>query len=478
MIIARKPEMKVLNRLYHSKEAEFLVLSGRRRIGKTFLIREFFKNKNCLFFHVTGIQDGDFNTQLKKFASALSETFYGGTTIATPNDWDAAFAILHKEIVKINQKVIVFIDELPWMATRKSGLLQEIDHYWNHYWSSLKNIVFIACGSSASWLTKKIIYHKGGLHNRVTCQIRLLPFTLHESMEYLESRGIYLNKRHIAAIYMAVGGVPYYLRYVESGLTAAQNIQKIFFDKEAPLKEEFIKLFDSLFENAEAYLELILLLSKKKEGLRREELKLVSKLSSGGGRLSKRLKDLCATGFIEKYIPWGRSRGEYYKLVDEFCLFYLHWLYKKPTKFTSDHWLTQIQKPSYYAWGGYAFEAICIKHTANILSALDIKTSSAISGWNYMPRFKNINGAQIDLIIDHHDSAMTIGEIKFTEKSFMITKEYAKELQQKIDVFRNITRTYKRIFIVMISASDIKQNLYSKKLISGLVTLDDLFKEI
>lgn len=476
MIIGRNREQQLLAKAYSATESEFIVIYGRRRIGKTYLIREYFAAQDCQFFHVTGIQDGTIKNQLKKFTEALSQVFFEDTPLEVLADWDAAFNLLHKQIIKYTKKVVIFLDELPWMATKKSGLLQEIDYYWNHHWSKMSNMILIVCGSSASWLIQKIIYNKGGLHNRVTSQIRLLPFSLVETNDYLKSRGIKLNNKHVLSLYMALGGVPYYLRYVEPGLTAEQNIQQVIFDKNTPLKDEFNKLFASLFENADAYIELVKLIGRKREGLGRAELKAIAKLSTSGGRLSKRLTDLCETGFIEEYIPWQRSVGEYYKLVDEFCLFYLYWVDgQKSKKFAKDHWLLQSQRPAYYAWSGYAFEAVCLKHIDWMINALKIKASST-GAWRFVPRKSAENGAQIDLLIDRTDNAMTLCEIKYTEQPFEIDKQYAEKLQYKIDLFKKKTGIAKQIFLVMILAQDLSKTIYSQKMVDGVVTLADLFK--
>lgn len=478
MIIGRESEQQLLTSVYNSKESQFVCVYGRRRIGKTFLVREFFLNKECVFFHATGSQKTSSKKQLKKFAEAISTTFLDGIAIETPKNWEEALGLLNKQIAKITKKkIILFLDELPWMATPKSGLLQEIDYFWNHYWTKNKNIILVVCGSSASWLIQKIIYNKGGLHNRTTCQIKLLPFNLYETKKYLYSKNIKLNDDHILDLYMTFGGIPYYLSYIQPGLTSQQNIQKLIFDKNSSLKDEFNKLFDSLFSNADAYIELIKILAKKREGIRREELKSMAKLSPGGGRLSKRLNDLITVGFIEEYIPWGRTRGEYYKLIDEFCLFYLHWVYsKRHEQFARNYWIGQSQKPAYYAWAGYAFESICVKHADQIIKALNIDTASTIGSWRFIPRKKLELGAQIDMIIDRTDNAITLCEIKYTENPFLIDKQYAKKLIDKIEIFKNVTKTTKQIFMVMVCSNGLKKNSYTEELIAGYATLNDLFK--
>lgn len=477
MIIGRVEEQMMLNRAYGSNEPEFVVVYGRRRVGKTYLIREFFTTKKCQFFHATGLQKGSLKKQLKKFSDSLSETFFDNTPLDVSENWDDAFGILHKQILKSKGKIVIFLDELPWMATRKSNLLQEIDYYWNHHWSRMPQVILIVCGSSASWLIKKIIYNKGGLHNRVTVQMKLSPFNLSDSRAYLRSRKIKLNEKHILSLYLAFGGIPYYLKYVEPGLTAEQNIQKIIFDANAPLKDEFKKLFDSLFKNADAYLELVKLIAKNKVGISRAEIKSLVKLSATGGGLSKKLKELCETGFIEEYTPWNRNNGEYYKLIDEFSLFFLSWVAGQSNKkFTTDYWINQSQRPSYYAWSGYAFEAVCAKHIEKIINVLKIRTSSTIGSWRYIPRKRIEHGAQIDLIIDRTDNALTVCEMKYTEQPFSVDKEYFGKLQKKIAIFREKTGIKKQIFLVMISANGLKQTIYSEEIVDGVVTLNDLFE--
>jgi len=473
----------LLEKSYKSTDSEFIVVYGRRRVGKTYMIRSFFLSKSCLFFEATGMQNGNLIKQLRNFANSMAASFMPGIKIATPKSWIDAFEQLTQFILyykKTNhkkEKTVIFLDELPWMATQKSGLLEVLDYYWNHHWSQIPDVILVCCGSSASWLIKNIIYNKGGLHNRVTNEISLYPFSLAEVREFLTYRKIKLNDRHIMSLYMALGGVPYYLKYIEKGLTAAQNIQKIMFDKNAPLKDEFGKLFKSLFKNAEAYVELIKLMAKKREGVSRAELEKGNKLSTGGGRLTVRLRDLCNAGFIERHISWQKNRGEYYRLIDEFSLFYLHWVaVKKNTRFTHDHWEKQINKSSHKAWSGYAFESICMKHIEQIYNALKIEAGGTISSWRFVPRKKLEIGAQIDLLIDRNDDAITVCEMKYTDKVFKIDKQYANNLLNKIKVFKEKTKTTKQIFISMISANGVKQNIYAKELIDSVVTLDDLFK--
>lgn len=477
MIIGRTKEKKQLSKILSSSEAEFVVLYGRRRIGKTYLIREFFTTQPCEFLYVTGSSEGTLKTQLIHFTEALAKTFFANAPLKVPASWHEAFQLLHQQIISTKNKVVIFLDELPWLATPKSGLLQVMDYYWNHHWSTLKNVILIGCGSSASWMMQNIIYHKGGLHNRVTAEICLLPFTLAETQAYLTYRKIHLKEQTILNLYLALGGVPYYLKYVEKGLTAEQNIQQIIFNDSAPLKDEFNKLFKSLFKDAKVYIELIHLLAKKAQGLSRVELAKLAKHSQNGGRLTDKLKDLCAGGFIQAYIPWGKQKGEYYKVVDEFCLFFLTWVESNKKKgFLPHHWINQAQSQPYKIWAGYAFEMICFKHIKQIVKALGIECGGKIDTWR--TNQKADKGAQIDLLIDRNDNAISICEIKYTAKPFKIDKQYAHCLQNKVAIFKETTGTQKQLFIVLITANGVQPNEHSAELLSGIVTLTDLFKEV
>jgi uncharacterized protein len=475
VIVGREREKQRLESLYHSKKSELVAVYGRRRVGKTYLVRETFSNKDCDFVYSVGQKKASHERQLEIFTEALSEAYYRNAPILPPKNWDAAFKLLHSEIMSSNRKVVIFLDELPWMAKPRSGLLSTIEYYWNRHWQQLEKVKLIVCGSSAAWIIKKIIHDKGGLHGRITAKIKVDPFTLYESESYLKYRNIKLNQKQITAIYMALGGIPYYLNYLERGLSAEQNIQKCFFDEHAPLNGEFKLLFESLFTKAPAYIEIVRLIAKKNEGMSRSDIQKQVKLTSLGGYLSERLQDLCMAGFLEEYIPFNKTHGEYYKVIDEFCLFNLSWL-KERKRYLDDYWLSQAHTAGFVAWSGFAFEALCRKHIQQIANALKIKTSGVVSAWRSSKQVKS--GAQIDLLIERFDDTITVCEIKFTEKPFKIDKAYADVLKNKLKVFQEQTKTTKQLFLAMIAAGGLKETMYSEELVSSVVTLSDLFKSL
>lgn len=481
-IIGRKEEQKELSAAFDSKRAEFIVVYGRRRIGKTFLIEQFFRPKKCVFFHVTGVQDALLKEQLAEFSKAIGKTFYGGARIEAASSWMDAFAELNNAITKLADatKIVIFIDELPWMATRRSRILQALDYYWNHFWSKNKKLKLAICGSSASWIIKNIIYNKGGLHNRYTYNLLIKPFTLFETKEFLMSRNIKISNKQILQLYMVIGGVPHYLDKIKKGLSAAQNIDQLCFRDNGLLFSEFDKLFKSLFDDAKVYIELVRIISKLREGVSRSYVEQRSRLSKKGGTLTDRLNDLEQAGFIKSFLPFKHQRqGVYYRIIDEYVYFYLNWIEPKKQRFLShelgdDYWVNQSNTSMHYAWMGYSFESVCYKHIYQIQKALKIPSGSKAGTWRFNPKpGSKEKGAQIDLLFERNDDTVTICEIKCTDKPFVIDKKYYDTLMNKIAVYERVSKTTKNIFIAFISANGLKKSMYTD-CVAEAITLDSL----
>lgn len=484
-IIGRSREQITLTEAFDSEKAEFIAIYGRRRIGKTYLIHNYFVNRECIYFHMVGTQNDHMSTQLEHFTKELSRIFYNEEPIQVAKSWSEAFERLNKAIEIRNkiqqQKIVIFFDELPWIATPKSKFLESLEYIWNRFWSNMPYLKLIICGSSASWIIKKIINNKGGLHNRVTETIILRPFLLSETKKYLDSLGCKYNTQQILEIYMAVGGVPFYLQNIKKNLSAMQNINNMCFRPDGMLFDEFNKLFNSLYNNPEEYIEIIRVIAKTKSGISRSKLESECKLSNKGGSFSEKLKSLEDAGFILSFLPFKHEqRGIFYKVIDEYSLFYLHWIEEEHTtllkvEVDNTYWQDKYKTPSWYSWSGYAFESVCYKHLNIIRKTLDIPNDSKASTWQYTSKNTKESGAQIDLLFDRKDQTCTLCEIKYTNEPFVITKEYAKNLLNKEDIFIKQTKTKKIIFIALISSSGLKENINSYGLISALVTAEDLF---
>ncbi len=483
-LVGRAEERTLLEEFYRSHCPEFLAVYGRRRVGKTFLIKQFFAKKKCLFFSVTGIQHGELADQIDRFFSAMGHTFYKGAPLKRADNWFEAFDFLLNVIerfVQKNQKIVLFFDEFPWLVTHRSKLLTVFEYFWNQHWSQDARIKLIICGSSASWIINNILNNKGGLHNRVTRRMQLLPFNLRDSKKFLSYQGIKLNNRQITQLYMVTGGIPYYLSSLKSGLSSEQLIESLAFERNSLLFNEFDNLFSSLFDHAEIYIDIIRVIAKNRYGVDEETIVKSCKNMSRGGRVNSRLKQLEDAGFVISVLPFQKKRGIYYRVIDEYTLFYLRWI--EPLKkilqkssLESGYWERECHSPAWASWSGYAFEAVCYKHLSQIRKKLGINPSALGHVWRYSPKKGDETaGAQIDLLFDRRDDTITVCEIKYSDKPFVITKAYAKNLLNKCEVFVKDTLTTKQILLAMVASSDIKRNVYAEDLVTGVVTLDDLF---
>jgi AAA+ ATPase superfamily predicted ATPase len=464
-----------------SPEPEFVAVYGRRRVGKTHLVREFFGDAIC--FEIIGKHGVTLREQLNNFAQALGKAIGIGIQPQRPSSWSEAFRQLEQFMESSIKKEklgkrVVFLDELPWLNTPRSGFLSSLEHFWNSWGSRQIDFILVICGSAASWMLQNIVRAKGGLHNRLTRQIRLLPFTLNESELFLQSRSVDLTPFQIVELYMAMGGIPHYLKQTEPGLSAAQIVDKVCFSPQGLLRDEFDKLYVSLFDESDQHQKIVKTLAKKRRGLTRGEILQSINLGSGGSA-SRRFEELEESGFIQSQIPFGKKANDtFYRLSDEYSLFYLDWISKLGKRSPGDgYWLSQQNAPRRRAWAGYAFESLCLKHAQRLKAALGVAGVETIEApWRHQPAAKSeIPGAQIDLLIDRRDNTINVCEMKFSESEFMIDKKYAGDLRRKLDVFRRITDTRKNVFLTMVTTFGVVNNAYAKELVANSLTLEDLF---
>ncbi len=480
-ITGRLDEIRILGKALHSADPEFIAVYGRRRVGKTFLIREFYADAIC--FELIGVHEASLKVQLNNFAQSLKSAMGMGILPQAPGTWVEAFSYLEQFLESFNQKQntgkrVVFIDELPWLNTPKSNFLAALEHFWNSYGSKQSNLILVVCGSAASWMIQKIVNSQGGLHNRLTRQIRLLPFTLSETESFLKSRGVVLTRFQIISLYMAMGGVPFYLRQAEPGLSSAQIIDKVCFSKDGLLRNEFEKLFASLFDQSDQHILIVDVLRQNRTGMSRNLILSAAKIHSGG-TASKILEELEESGFIASWIPFGKkSNDTIYRIADEFTLFYFDWIKPLGKRDPGEgYWMSQQNDPRKRAWGGYTFEGICMKHFQKIKNALGIGMVETFHGpWHHIPpKSTEGAGAQIDLLIDRKDATINLCEMKFSESEFTIDAAYAKLLRQKKEVFKNETKTRKNIFVTMITTFGIADNSWSNDIVSNSLTIENLF---
>ncbi len=478
MLIARRREQAVLHEALESGAPELVAVYGRRRIGKTFLVREFFGT--AIAFELTGSHASDMATQLGAFAAALGRAARTSARLATPRDWPEAFAQLEAYLKAVRGRGtstrVVFFDELPWLATRRSGFLAAFEHFWNGWASTQSWLVVVICGSSASWMLRKVVKQRGGLHNRVTRRLRLEPLSLAETSEYLHARGVRFGAEQVLELYMVFGGVPHYLNQARPGQSAAQAIDRACFTREGLLHDEFANLYAALFEHAERHEAVIRVLAKKRGGLTRNEVLAAAGLDSGG-TATKVLDELEESGFIAKRIPLGHtSRDAVLHLTDQYSLFYLTWIAGHRVG-GEGAWLRARTGPRHSAWSGLAFEAVCLAHVPAIKRALGIAAvETQQAAWLHRPIDADDEGAQIDLVIDRADRSTNLCEVKYAQGEFVVDKAYARELERKREVFRRVTGTRKALFLTLVTTVGLRSNEHAQRLGLQVVMLDALMQ--
>ncbi len=476
-LIGRENEVSRLRQIENSGRAEFVVIYGRRRVGKTFLVNSHFNSR--FTFKVTGLAKKDRKAQLANFAEALSA--YGGVPYPVPGTWTEAFASLKFLIEHSTSegRKTIFIDELPWMDTPRSNLIAALEHFWNDWGSTRDDLLLIICGSATSWMTHKIIRNHGGLHNRLTNKIYLRQFNLHETKEYLRSVHIDFEDKDILECYMIMGGIPYYLSLLERGKSLAQNVDEMFFSRKGRLDGEFDNLYASLFDNSEKYIKVVEALSRKNKGLTRIEIIEATGLSDGGA-LTSILDDLDNCDLIRKYTGFDKTeRQSLYQLTDFYTFFYFKFIKKYGTS-SKSFWSFQLNTPVHNSWSGYAFEQLCLYHYRQIEKKLGISgILTNMSAWSSrrdaMPDGRTAGGAQIDLVINRADHVVNVCEMKFWNGAYTITSKYRKELTEKIDRFRQECRIRYPIHLVMVTTYGVRQNEHSL-IVHNEVTMKDMFE--
>ncbi len=472
-MIAREIQITNIQEILESQKSAFVAFTGRRRVGKTYLIDQALGK--YFSFRITGIQDANTEAQIINFTEKLVE-YWQKPIITTPRNWQEAF-ILFKQYLNTcsrKRKHVLFFDELPWMSTHKSGFIQMFAHLWNDYLSKHTHFIVVICGSSTSWIAKNIINDRGGFHNRITHSIHLEPFTLAETKRFLLSRNVRYTEQAIIEVYMMLGGIPFYLEQIQPGESPTMAVQRLCFSQQGILKNEYNNLYKAIFDQPQSHEAIVKALANASSGLVRSEISRISKVKEGGP-MSRALEDLVICGFVQSYVPFGKSKRDVvYKLVDEFSLFYHRFMISIGKTAKSD-WAKAATSQTYKIWSGYAFENLCFKNVNLIKQALGIS-----SVYTEVSTFRKIGddtdkGFQIDLIIDRNDKTINLCECKYYSEPFKVDKAYAANLTMRKSLFRSAVKTRKILFTTLITHQTMIPNEYAMDSVDAVVELDKLF---
>ena len=474
-IVGRQSAIATLEEAYASETPTLVSIVGRRRIGKTFLVRQVYRDR--ISFAVTGILNAPLREQLGNFRLALLRYFGDEAVAKSPTTWLDAFALLGKllerHLKQDGAKRVVFLDEVPWLASHRSGFLRAFGWFWNS-WAVEHRVVVVICGSAASWMVRKVIRDRGGLHNRITHRIRLDPFTLAETSAFMDARQLVGETYQRVQLYMALGGVPFYLEQLRSGETAIQAVQRLFFDKAAPLAGEFEILFRSLFAESEYHTAIVRALADKQVGYTREDLRKAARINSSG-TLTRVLEELQLSGFILRSQPFGKTRKDaLYRLMDEYSRFYLKFVEGAPTNGAQ---FTDIARtPSFRTWSGLAFENLAIRHARQLTHALNLDNVAVVASTFIARGTEDAAGVQVDLLFDRSDRAITLVEVKFSDAPFTFTQAHANELRSKRARFVAHTGTRKAVFIALLTTFGVESERYSLGVVDQVVEVEELMQ--
>ena len=472
-MIGREKEQSILLELAKSDHSELAVVYGRRRVGKTFLVRETFGYK--FSFSHTGVENGTLRDELFAFWDSLRDAGY---ECERPKDWWTAFGELKEHLRKCpDGKKIVFLDELPWMDTHKSGFVKAIESFWNGWASARRDICLVVCGSAAAWMVKNVLQSRGGLFNRASRQICLQPFTLGECERFVKSKGMEMDRYDIAEAYMVFGGAAYYWGLLEKGESLAQNIDRLFFSRNGDLVHEFTRLYRSVFSNPDPYIAIVSALGVRKAGMTREELVASGGKIANNGNLSKCLDNLERSGFIRRYVPVGRKKNDaLIQLTDNYTLFHFKFA-NKNSGGDESFWSHYHGTPAFSAWDGLAFERVCLAHVDRIKAALGISgVASTVASWRCKRTDGGLSGAQIDLVISRADNVVNICEMKFAKGEYEIDAEEAARMRIRKEAFVRETGFRGGVHLTFVTPYGVKRNKYWN-MVQSEVTLDDLFRE-
>ena len=468
-IIGRKRELEQLSTIFNSDKVELVAVYGRRRIGKTFLVKGFFNGN--FDYYATGIFEGSQKDELDAFCDTLRQK---QPSLPPIKSWMEAFTALRDYLKKLRKKrIVVFLDELPWFDVPKGKFLKAFEWFWNSWGSTQDNLKMIVCGSATTWMTDKFISGKGGLYNRTTERIYLAPFNLNETEALLRSNGLNWDRSLILDAYMVFGGVPLYLNMLKKNLSLDANIDEMYFREGASLRNEYDFLFRSLFKDSSFYMRIVDVISKKNKGITRQEIAKQAKVAASG-TLTKALKNLVNCDFIRKYTAFGKQkRDALYQLTDLSILFYKRFVENYGGK-DEHHWMNTIDSPSRRTWTGIAFEQVCLLHVPQIKQALGIAgVQTDICSWHFAGN-EDTSGAQIDMLIARRDKVINLCEMKYSTYDYEITPKYSRELRERCATFKSVTKTRHSLHTTLITPWGLKQNA-NTTIINQTIVLDNLF---
>ena len=462
-MIGRLYELDILNSLYNSSKFEYLVMYGRRRVGKTTLLQEFAKDKNAVFFPA---QEKNDTLNLQDF-SKMVQMRLDGLFISSFEGWKEAFEYIDK---KVNERTLIIIDEFPFIAEENPSIKSILQHVIDHLWKKNKNIFLILCGSSVSFMESDIMGNKSPLHDRQTSSMEVVPFDYFESGLFYPS---YTNEQKLIA-YGILGGVPRYLEAFDDTVSIEKNISKTIIRKGAYLNEEPSNLLKAELRDTNVYNSILSAIAGGRNKLR----EISDYIHEDKSKVSKYLVTLQTMRLVEKRVPCGEGKGSrkgIYKLTDNFFRFWFRY------EFTNNAYYEMLGADAASKeiidgindYMGDAFEGICMEYFVRKAREKKLPFVPFQIGkwWGNNKHIKAQDDVDI-LMIDKTGKKGIFVECKFTN-SKMPHEEY-EDLKTAMLAFPDIDEKY----IYFVSKSGYEKSVIRHAAEDGaiLLGLGDLFK--
>jgi AAA+ ATPase superfamily predicted ATPase len=404
--IGRKVEIAQLTALIDLPRPSIAVIYGRRRVGKSELIRHVTQGKNVLSFE--GLEGQPKHKQIKNFLFQLSAQ----SNIREKNisDWPDALILL-RTLTQDGQWIII-LDEFQWMANYQNELVSVIKMIWEKYLSQNPDLTLILCGSIASFMKSKVL-KSSALYGRTDYELNLHELNLSEISEFFPGKG----SDEVIDTAMLVGGIPKYLELISEYPSLYDALEPLAFSQDGFFKTEYDRLFASHFGKKPIFMKIIQTLATNPYGLTTGKLAKEMQVASGG-TLCHQLDDLESAGFLHSIIPFDKPEGSKlrkYILMDAYVRFY-HSIIRGSMKETTPpntQFHAIMSSPRYAAWAGMAFEFLCMRHHKEISRILGFHGIPYTAGPFFQRKTLDTPGVQIDLLFERSDKILVLCEMKY-----------------------------------------------------------------
>ena len=468
MFIGRQYELsEISDSLNDKSKAQLIIIYGRRRVGKSTLIRKSLDSrKKILWFE--GIEGASTAVQIDQFLNDLSKQ--SGKVKLGAKNWREVFQGLG-ELIEKGHWHIVF-DEFPWLGVGRTKIVSDLKLYWDRWAATNPNLSLFICGSVASYMVKHVIHSKA-LHNRKTLEICLPSLSPQETALFIKHR----SHREKAQLYMCLGGIPKYLEQIDPKKSLEQNLNRHCFKPNGFFILEYETLFKEQFRSIKVYEQIIQALAESPKNL--NELQDYVGVTKGGG-FADQLKNLIAAQFVKEYTPISltkvsRTRTKQYKIIDPFLIFYFRYirLNRKVINLnrSNENLFRAIVVPSFPQFQGFAFERFCEASIQKILKLLNLSLSDILDmGPYFQQKRKEFKGVQIDWLIQRRDDTWTIIECKFHSKPLGL--DIVNEVKSKalrISIPDNVSIEYVLLTNLPPNKSVLESNTFNQ-----IITLEEL----